>query len=683
MKLRQYQIIPTNNVIKNLILGKKVILAGCPGSGKTEMSIYIIKMFLDIGKKVLVLAHSTNVLKKNFQERWNDYYDNHPNLTICIPQSYKADKYDLLVMDEAHENYLAKVVQNIAKDIPAQLLLTGTPSKLILEGQKDKKPFEIEVIAMEDIPREFFAKTGIELLSTCYKWTETDYNNDGNLKSSASITKSDTELAIDNVVLKLIDRLRNKSISAEKFNKPGLLTRIQKAIFRSSNLGKTMFVCARKAQADYVNSYLVSKGYNSKVSHSDSDNNSSLFKSFKNGEFDVLVVVNRGRLGFSDDNLMNIIDMSGTKNPDLIYQMFARCVRGNQSQSKLFLKLAPTGNAMHDLTAVSVNMALSLMFKDVISVFNGKNMKGMFIPVFKTKSENKQTKTKSEKSKSEVKERVIFPEYHTDVLVELKAIRYSLDDELSIYKKGEIGEIISQITGRPSFDKSPNGYWDNKDICKKESLKYKKRSEFFRNSGSCYNSCKSNGWLDEVCEHMDGKGYLPIGYWTLEKSKKEALKYKSRVDFVKGSSACYQVCRSNGWMDEVCSHMDYKIRPSKYFTFEEVKKTISIYNTRQDLKKSDINLYNVINKRGWMDELFKDKPNNGFKLRIADITKEQSQEKSLLCKTRREFSLKYPAEYKAAFRNGWLDEFIPFTPGQQGIGRKPKHKGPNGRFVKK
>ena len=43
MKLRQYQIIPVANVIRNLGLGKKVILNGCPGSGKTEMAIYIIK----------------------------------------------------------------------------------------------------------------------------------------------------------------------------------------------------------------------------------------------------------------------------------------------------------------------------------------------------------------------------------------------------------------------------------------------------------------------------------------------------------------------------------------------------------------------------------------------------------------------------------------------------------------
>lgn len=512
MKLRQYQIIPVANVIRNLGLGKKVILNGCPGSGKTEMAIYIIKKYLDEGKRVLVLAHSTNVLKKNFQDRWNSYYDNSPNLTICIPQSYKGGSYDLVVIDEAHENYLAKVVQDIVSKVATQLLLTGTPSKLIYKGQQNGHPFDIEVIAMENVPREFFSKTGIELLSTCYKWTETDYNKNGELKSKTSITKSDTESSLDAIILKLIDRLRNKSISPEKFNKPGILTRLQKAIFRNSNLGKTMFVCSRKSQADYVNNYLVKKGYSSKVSHSDSDGDSLLFDSFKKGEFDVLVVVNRGRLGFSDDNLMNIIDMSGTKNPDLIYQMFARCVRGNQSQIKLFMKLAPTGDAMHDLTSVSVQMALSLMFNDVISLFNGKNMKGMFIPVFKSNSESKKVKSnKADKVELEKKNRVIFPQYLTDVLVELKNIRYSLDDELSIYKKGEIGEIIQQISG----GQLPSGWW-TKERCLKESEKYKNSQELNVNNRVVYQLMRDNMWIHEA--YLDFEYKDPTEDWTLEKT---------------------------------------------------------------------------------------------------------------------------------------------------------------------
>lgn len=589
IKLREYQTNPTTSTISKLEAGKKVILNGCPGSGKTEMGIYIIKWFLDNGKKVLVLAHSTNVLKNNFQDRWNNYYDNHPNLTICIPQSYKKGViYDLVIVDEAHENYLAKVVQDIVKDIPAQLLLTGTPSPLILKGG-----FDIEVIAMEDVPREFFSKTGIELLSTCYKWTETDYNQSGNLKYNTSITKSDTESSLDAVIVKLIDRLRNKSVSAERFNKPGILTRIQKAIFKGSNLGKTMFVCSRKSQADYVNTYLVKKGYNSKVSHSDSDGDSVLFDSFKNGNFDVLVVVNRGRLGFSDDNLMNIIDMSGTKNPNLIYQMFARCVRGNQSQSKLFMKLAPTGDAMHDLTAVATQMALSLMFKDVISVFNGKNMRGMFIPVLKTKSETEKVKVKTEKVKSEKSNRVIFPEYHTDVLVELKNIRYSLEDELSIYKKGEISEIIKTINGDWTVDNVIN-----------ESKKYIRRNDWQKASPGSYNAAKTLGIFDDCVLEYDEPRVKNI---RIKRSIEDLIeigkKYKTAKEWHDKDPNSFKFACKKKLLPICAPHFPKKGITRTKWTIDTCKSDIN-GKTKAQWRKENGAAHSAAYKNGWMNILF-------------------------------------------------------------------------------
>jgi len=43
----------------------------------------------------------------------------------------------------------------------------------------------------------------------------------------------------------------------------------------------------------------------------------------------------------------------------------------------------------------------------------------------------------------------------------------------------------------------PNGYWENKEICKEEALKYEKRSHMKRNSGRTYIVSKNSDWLDE------------------------------------------------------------------------------------------------------------------------------------------------------------------------------------------
>jgi superfamily II DNA or RNA helicase len=600
MKLRDYQVRPVSNVITKLNAGEKVVLAGCPGSGKTEMSIYIIKRMLDSGKRVLVLAHNTIVLKDNFQERWNSYYEDNPNLKIGIPQSYKKGDFDFVVIDEAHENYLAKTVQDIVKDIPIQLLLTGTPSKLIYKGG-----FHIEVIAMEDVPREFFSKTGIELLSTCYKWTETDYTQDGNLKSTASITKSDTEKSLDVIIDKLIDRVRNKSIDAERFNKPNILTRIKKSLFKSV-LGKTMFVCSRTTQADYVNEILNKMGYDSKVSHAKSDEDSELFNQFKNGEFDVLVVVNRGRLGYSDDNLMNIIDMSGTKSPNLIYQMFARCVRGDQSQSKLFLKLAPTGEAMHDLTAVSVNMALSLMFKDVISKFNGKNIKGMFIPIFKKQTEKKEKS--GDKRKSTKSNRVIFPEYLTDVLVELKSVRYSTEDQLSVYKMGEIGEIIRDITeGRYNV---PNGYW-TLDKCLEVANKCKSKSELQKRYRTAYYKINDLNMLDSIFGETKNTNWSVI-------SKDEVLELlkdvNTKTEFNNKLGAGTKIITKR--FPEILDSLKVL---KKVYTKQDCVDIMSKYKKRVDFRRENPSVYNIV-KTKYKEEFDKLLPPDLSKMRNKKTT---------------------------------------------------------------
>lgn len=45
----------------------------------------------------------------------------------------------------------------------------------------------------------------------------------------------------------------------------------------------------------------------------------------------------------------------------------------------------------------------------------------------------------------------------------------------------------------------------------------------------------------------------PRGYWTKEKCKIEALKYKFRVDFRNGSNNTYSAARRNGWLNDIYS----------------------------------------------------------------------------------------------------------------------------------
>lgn len=47
----------------------------------------------------------------------------------------------------------------------------------------------------------------------------------------------------------------------------------------------------------------------------------------------------------------------------------------------------------------------------------------------------------------------------------------------------------------------------------------------------------------------------PKSYWTKERCAEEALKYSSRNELAKKSSATYNFSIRRGWLDEICVHM--------------------------------------------------------------------------------------------------------------------------------
>ena len=188
------------------------VLALCPNGGKTEISIDVIRRLLLLypNLKVLILTHSTNVLKDNYTDRldglnlnfaYSTTFDKNCQVHICLPQSEHLikDKYDFLIVDEAHENYLAKRVQSIVKKIKPkkQLLLTGTPSVFIKKGGYDIFP-----LAINSIPEEYFAKLQIELVASNYNWNN-KHNNQLELKSDTIFSKEQTEKTLESIILKL------------------------------------------------------------------------------------------------------------------------------------------------------------------------------------------------------------------------------------------------------------------------------------------------------------------------------------------------------------------------------------------------------------------------------------------------------------------------------------------------
>ena len=67
----------------------------------------------------------------------------------------------------------------------------------------------------------------------------------------------------------------------------------------------------------------------------------------------------------------------------------------------------------------------------------------------------------------------------------------------------------------------------------------------------------------------------PKGYWTLERCKEEALRYESRVEFMRGSGSAYNVVLRNKWLEEVCSHMEKGADGNHYMVYGIINKRLN------------------------------------------------------------------------------------------------------------
>jgi hypothetical protein len=147
----------------------------------------------------------------------------------------------------------------------------------------------------------------------------------------------------------------------------------------------------------------------------------------------------------------------------------------------------------------------------------------------------------------------------------------------------------------------PSGYW-TKEKCHEEALKYNTKVEFIKNCGSARCSAIKNGWYDEICSHMI-KIVKPVGYWTKEKCAEEASKYTKKIDFQRKCGSAYNSALSHGWIDKICSHMENRKKPDHYWTKELCLIESLKYDIRNVFGKNSKAAYVAACKSGWLEEI--------------------------------------------------------------------------------
>ncbi len=238
----------------------------------------------------------------------------------------------------------------------------------------------------------------------------------------------------------------------------------------------------------------------------------------------------------------------------------------------------------------------------------------------------------------------------------------------------------------------PYRYW-TKDDCKRVASNYTTRSGFRRAHPNCHSAASRNGWLDEVCAHMV-RGRKPNNFWTKERCAEEALKYKSRTAFKTGCQGGYTVAYKNGWLDEICTHMQSSGDFCNRFVYEiadHSQKAVYVgltCNPNKRLKEHRSSPKGVIARHGseydlemallselipaviaaQKEQFFIDKyramgyeilnRTNAGALGYIKIkwTKEKCAKEALKYKHRSDFCKHSHRAYDAALREGWLDD---------------------------
>jgi len=161
---------------------------------------------------------------------------------------------------------------------------------------------------------------------------------------------------------------------------------------------------------------------------------------------------------------------------------------------------------------------------------------------------------------------------------------------------GWFNECISHMTPI----RKPCGFW-TKENCIKEAKKYKTKSNWRNRNESSYNAAKKNKWIDECCQHMIIK-YKPINCWTLEECRNSALLCKTKSEWSKRYRRAYVVSLRNNWLDECCIHMVSKYKPFNYWTLEKCKEDALKYKKKTEWCRKSSGAYGAALKNNWHKE---------------------------------------------------------------------------------
>ena len=180
---------------------------------------------------------------------------------------------------------------------------------------------------------------------------------------------------------------------------------------------------------------------------------------------------------------------------------------------------------------------------------------------------------------------------------------------------------------------------------------YKTREELRKEDPAVHGKIYKLGLAKSALKHMSYQ-QKPNNYWSIDRLKKEAQKYKYIKDFRQGSPGAFQAAQKKGLLDKIGPSLIKVKKPNGYWTKKRIFNEARSFLTLKDFRKENPGAYGAALELGLFNELrlilkVHAKPAGYWTLsRIHQLAKK--------CSTRSEFREKYPAACQAASRKKLL-----------------------------
>jgi hypothetical protein len=113
---------------------------------------------------------------------------------------------------------------------------------------------------------------------------------------------------------------------------------------------------------------------------------------------------------------------------------------------------------------------------------------------------------------------------------------------------------------------------------------------------------RSDGWNILNKQKGGNLGACRRTDWTMEKIRELAKPYKGREDFKKHHKNVYQIAQKYGWLDDVFKGVP--IVDNTKWTYEKTKEFAKQFKTKSQLKYASQSAYHQARRQGWLDEFF-------------------------------------------------------------------------------